>query len=336
MAINLQGLAEQFREKRNAFEQRVKPNFNPLNILIFLIFVLSGVGVAYFLTGPAVIPAFAVVGLFVASSIKVIPQWQKAVVLRFGKLRRVAGPGICWIFPFVDTVPYWVDQRVITTPFNAEQTLTKDTVPVDVDAVLFWMVWDAEKATLEVADYAQAVAWAAQTALRDVIGKTLLSEMLVGRDRLDEELRQIIDQRTEPWGVAVQSVEIRDVIIPAALQDAMSREAQAERERRARIILGTAEAEIADKFAEAAAKYQGNEVALHLRAMNILYEGMKEKGALVVVPSTAVQTMGLGTVAGLSALAEQQGVSPGSANPGGGISEGSTPGSVPRDGASSP
>ncbi len=311
MEINFQGLAERFTERRNAFEQRVKPNFNPLNILVFLIFLLSGVSVALFWTGPAIIPAFAAAGLLVASSLKVVPQWQKAVVLRFGKLRKVAGPGIFWVFPFVDTVPFWVDQRVITTPFNAEQTLTKDTVPVDVDAVLFWMVWDAEKATLEVADYARAVAWAAQTALRDVIGKTLLSEMLVGRDRLDEELRQIIDQRTEPWGVAVQSVEIRDVIIPVALQDAMSREAQAERERRARIILGTAEAEIADKFAEAATKYQGNEVALHLRAMNILYEGMKEKGALVVVPSTAVQTMGLGTIAGLSALAEQQGVSPG-------------------------
>ncbi len=239
-----------------------------------------------------------------AASVKIARQWEKAVILRLGKFKKLEGPGIFMVIPIVDSVSSWIDQRVIATSFNAEQTLTKDTVPVDVDAVLFWMVWDAEKAALEVENYKDAVAWAAQTALRDIIGKTLLSEMLAGREHIDEELRKVIDQRTEPWGVTVQSVEIRDVIIPASLQDAMSREAQAERERKARIILGTAETEIAAKFAEAAKSYVNNPVALHLRAMNILYEGLKEKGALVVVPSTAVETMGLGTISGLASLAK--------------------------------
>jgi regulator of protease activity HflC (stomatin/prohibitin superfamily) len=209
------------------------------------------------------------------------------------------------IIPVVDTVSAWVDQRVIATSFMAEQTLTRDTVPVDVDAVMFWVVFDAQKAALEVADYNAAVSWAAQTALRDIIGKAQLAEMLAGRDVLDAQLRDVIDERTEPWGVAVRSVEIRDVKIPAALQDAMSREAQAERERRARIILGTAELEISSKFVEAAKQYQDQPTALHLRAMNILYEGLKEKGALVVVPSSAVETMGLGGALALNQVAKQ-------------------------------
>ncbi|MHB1128423.1 MAG: slipin family protein, partial [Bacillota bacterium] len=215
------------------------------------------------------------------------------------------GPGPFLIIPIVDSVVAWVDQRIIATSFHAEETLTKDTVPVDVDAVMFWMVWDPEKAALEVADYWDAVSWVAQTALREVIGRTLLSDILASREDIDEELREIIDRRTEPWGIAVQTVEIRDVIIPANLQDAMSREAQAERERRARIILGTAETEIAAMFAEASKCYIGNEVALQLRAMNLLYEALKEKGSLVVVPSTALQTMNLGAATGLTALARQ-------------------------------
>ncbi|WP_192868096.1 slipin family protein [Calderihabitans maritimus] len=256
------------------------------------------------------------------ASIRIAHQWQKAVILRLGRYYRTAGPGPFLIIPLVDTVAAWIDQRIMITTFTAEQALTKDTVPVDVDAVLFWVVWDPEKAAMEVADYKTAVSWAAQTALREVIGRTPLSELLAAREHLDEELQKIIDARTEPWGVAVQAVEIRDIIIPAELQEAMSREAQAERERRARIILGTAETEIAHKFAEAARAYEGNEIALQLRAMNILYEGLKEKGALVIVPSSAVETMGLGTMSGLTALkhfAEEQKVKeePGKAREGG-------------------
>ena len=199
----------------------------------------------------------------------------------------------------------WIDQRVRTTSFSAEKTLTKDSVPVDVDAVLFWVVWDAQKAALEVENYREAISWAAQTALRDLIGRTLLADVLAGRQTLDSQLQEIIDQRTEPWGVTVQSVEIRDVVIPEILEDAMSRQAQAERERQARVILGDAERQIADKFLEASKLYNENPVALHLRAMNMLYEGLKEKGALIVVPSTAVESMGLGTITGLSALGKE-------------------------------
>ncbi|OAT85322.1 peptidase [Desulfotomaculum copahuensis] len=275
-----------------------------MSVVIFLL--LAGLGIWWGIGAESPAPAIIliIIALFVASAVKIARQWEKALVLRLEKFHRLAGPGFFLIVPVIDTVPTWVDQRVIASPFNAEQTLTKDTVPVDVDAVLFWVVWDAQKAALEVENYREAVAWAAQTALRDIIGKTLLSEMLAGRDRIDEELRKVIDQRTEPWGVAVQSVEIRDVIIPDNLQDAMSREAQAERERKARIILGTAETEIAQKFAEAAQAYQDNPVAMHLRAMNMLYEGLKEKGALIVVPSTAVETMGLGTITGLASISQ--------------------------------
>ncbi|BCV22545.1 hypothetical protein hamaS1_26140 [Moorella sp. Hama-1] len=274
------------------------------SVAIFLFLVIAGLGIWWGLStsSPAIAIITTLIALVLAAAIRIARQWEKAVVLRLGRFHRLAGPGFFLIIPIIDSVTTWIDQRVMATPFNAEQTLTKDTVPVDVDAVLFWVVWDAQKAALEVANYQDAVAWAAQTALRDIIGKTLLSEMLAGRDKIDEELRKVIDQRTEPWGVAVQSVEIRDVIIPANLQDAMSREAQAERERKARIILGTAETEIAQKFAEAAGAYQNNPVAMHLRAMNMLYEGLKEKGALIVVPSTAVETMGLGTISGLASL----------------------------------
>ena len=254
-----------------------------------------------------VLPLIAI-GFFFLFSIKVAQQWEKAVVLRLGKFRGLRGPGLFWVFPVVDAIPNWIDHRVMVTPFNAEKTLTKDTVPVDVDAVLFWVVWDAEKAALEVENYRAAITWAAQTALREVIGQMALADILIGRGRMDADLQRIIDERTTPWGISVQSVEIRDVIIPADLEDAMSRQAQAERERQARVILGESEEQIAHSFAEASRAYVDNPTALHLRAMNMLFEGLKQKGALVIVPSSAVDTMNLGAVSGLTALAKQNGI----------------------------
>jgi regulator of protease activity HflC (stomatin/prohibitin superfamily) len=246
--------------------------------------------------------AFLAAG-YILFALKVAQQWEKAVVLRLGKFKSLKGPGMFWIVPIIDTTPTWIDHRVMVTPFNAEKTLTKDTVPVDVDAVLFWMVWDAEKAALEVADYRAAIVWAAQTALREIIGQMPLADILVGRSKMDADLQQIIDERTTPWGVSVQSVEIRDIIIPQDLEDAMSRQAQAERERQARVILGESEKQIAASFSEASMAYQDNPTALHLRAMNMLFEGLKEKGALVIVPSSAVDTMNLGGLVGTTALA---------------------------------
>jgi regulator of protease activity HflC (stomatin/prohibitin superfamily) len=237
--------------------------------------------------------------------LKVASPWEKAIILRLGKFHKLAGPGLFMLIPFVDTLANWIDHRVMVTPFSAEKTLTKDTVPVDVDAVLFWVVWDAEKAALEVADYKAAIAWAAQTALREIIGQSMLADILVGRARMDADLQKIIDERTTPWGITVQSVEIRDVIIPPDLEDAMSRQAQAERERQARVILGESEKQIAGSFAEASQAYIDNPTALHLRAMNMLFEGLKEKGALVIVPSSAVETMNLGGLGGMVALAQQ-------------------------------
>ena len=245
------------------------------------------------------------VGIYILFSLKVASQWEKAVVLRLGKFHKLAGPGAFWLIPIVDTLANWIDHRVMVTPFSAEKTLTKDTVPVDVDAVLFWVVWDAEKAALEVADYKAAIAWAAQTALREIIGQRVLADILVGRDKMDADLQKIIDERTTPWGITVQSVEIRDVIIPPDLEDAMSRQAQAERERQARVILGESEKQIAASFAEASKAYINNPTALHLRAMNMLFEGLKEKGALVIVPSSAVDTMNLGGLSGMVSLAQQ-------------------------------
>lgn len=243
------------------------------------------------------------IGTYLLFALKIANQWEKAVVLRFGKYRGLMGPGMFWIIPIVDTVAAWIDHRVMVTSFSAEKTLTKDTVPVDVDAVLFWMVWDAEKAALEVEDYKSAIAWAAQTALREIIGQMDLADILVGRARMDADLQRIIDERTAPWGITVQSVEIRDVVIPQELEDAMSRRAQAERERQARVILGESEKQIAASFAEASQAYADNPTALHLRAMNMLFEGLKEKGALVIVPSSAVDTMNLGGLSGMVSLA---------------------------------
>jgi hypothetical protein len=244
------------------------------------------------------------IGTYILFALKVANQWEKAVVLRLGKFAGLKGPGVFWIVPLIDTIPSWIDHRVMVTPFAAEKTLTKDTVPVDVDAVLFWMVWDAEKAALEVQDYRSAIAWAAQTALRDIIGRMMLADILVGRSAIDEELQHIIDERTTPWGVTVQSVEIRDIVIPQDLEDAMSRQAQAERERQARVILGESEKQIADSFADASRAYIDNPTALHLRAMNMLFEGLKEIGALVIVPSSAVETMNLGGLSGMVSLAQ--------------------------------
>lgn len=244
------------------------------------------------------------VALYIVLALKVARQWEKAVVLRLGKFHNLRGPGLFWIIPIVDTISNWIDHRVMVTPFNAEKTLTKDTVPVDVDAVLFWLVWDAEKAALEVENYRAAIAWAAQTALREIIGQMFLADILIGRSKMDAELQKIIDARTTPWGITVQSVEIRDVIIPQDLEDAMSRQAQAERERQARVILGESEKQIAASFADASQAYVNNPTALHLRAMNMLFEGLKEKGAMVIVPSSAVDTMNLGGLSGLVSLSQ--------------------------------
>ena len=251
----------------------------------------------------AVITLGSLIALYFMFAVKVANQWEKAIVLRFGKFRGLKGPGLFRIIPIVDSIPAWIDHRVMVTPFNAEKTLTKDTVPVDVDAVLFWVVWDAEKAALEVEDYRVAIAWAAQTALREIIGQMDLAAILVGRAAMNAELQKIIDERTTPWGVTVQSVEIRDVVIPEALEDAMSRQAQAERERQARVILGESEEQIAESFRAASEAYIDNPVALHLRAMNMLFEGLQERGALVIVPSSAVDTMNLGGLAGVTSLA---------------------------------
>jgi len=279
-----------------------QPRINVVTVAILLAAVGLGV-VAFRATGnPAALGGSVLLGLALMPAPRIARQWERAVVLRFGRFVGLRGPGLFWVIPFVDRVSSWIDQRTITTSFAAEQTLTADTVPVNVDAVLFWLVHDAERAALEVQDYSQAVSWAAQTALRDIIGRTTLTELLRGRERIEGELQHLIDQRSNPWGVTVSSVEMRDVVIPGALQDAMSREAQAAREKQARIILGQAELEIANSFAQASRAYQNNPTALHLRAMNMLYEGLKEKGALMLVPSSAVESMGMGGLMGAAAL----------------------------------
>jgi|SoiMethySBSTD1v2_1073268.scaffolds.fasta_scaffold365265_1 regulator of protease activity HflC (stomatin/prohibitin superfamily) len=275
-------------------------------ILIFCIVLGAGIALAYSMHDLAVnaesiwivtIAAFA--ALVASSAIKVADQWDRAVILRLGKFRALKGPGLFYVIPIIDTVAYWVDTRVIPTSFKAEKTLTKDTVPVDVDAVLFWQVVDVQKATLNVAEYLPAISWASQTALRDVIGKTMLADMLEGRDKISGEIQKIIDHRTEPWGIRVISVEVKDVLIPPALEDAMSMQAQAERERQARVTLGDSERQIAVKFEEAAATYANNPTALHLRAMNMLYEGLKQNATFVIVPSTVLETMQLGAQTGI-------------------------------------
>jgi regulator of protease activity HflC (stomatin/prohibitin superfamily) len=289
--------------------RRQGPNINVRpNVVAAVILVITFIGGFTILAktnNPFYFITWLLVGLLLSFSPKVAQQWEKGIVLRLGKYVGMRGPGLFWIVPLLDRVSLYIDQRVITTSFAAEQTLTSDTVPVNVDAVLFWMVYDPEKAALEVQVYTDAVSWAAQTALRDIIGRTELTQLLRGREEIETQLQGLIDQRCNPWGVTVQSVEMRDVIIPDALQDAMSREAQASREKRARVILGEAEVEIAKLFKEASVSYAGNPTALHLRAMNMLYEGLKEKGALMLVPSSAVESMGMGGLLGAAALQQQ-------------------------------
>lgn len=318
----LEGKGEGWEQRLKDMEERRKVAAkvaNPVSLTIFFVVLALSIGAGIYLDLAVEAPDWMVtlviaggtlLSLYFLFAIKIANQWEKAIVLRFGKFQRLAGPGLFWMVPVVDSIPAWIDHRVMVTSFKAERTLTKDTVPVDVDAVLFWVVWDAEKAALEVENYDEAISWASQTALRDIIGKMILADILVGREKMDIELQKIIDERTTPWGITVQSVEIRDIVIPEALEDAMSRQAQAERERQARVILGESEKQIAQSFVEAAKTYKGDATALHLRAMNMLFEGLKERGALIIVPSTAVETMALGGVAGLTSLAQSTGLQP--------------------------
>ena len=290
---------------------KVNQHIPPIAIFLFVVILVIAMYGASYMDGKVNqnwinvwITGWVLIAIILLFALKVASQWEKAVVLRLGRFLSLRGPGFFWIVPIIDTIPTWIDSRVMVTPFSAEKTLTKDTVPVNVDAVLFWVVWDAEKAALEVEDYRAAIAWAAQTALRDIIGRMMLADILIGRSSIDAELQRIIDERTTPWGVTVNSVEIRDIVIPQDLEDAMSRQAQAERERQARVILGESEQQIAASFAEASKAYVDNPTALHLRAMNMLFEGLKEKGALVIVPSSAVDTMNLGGLSGIVAMAQ--------------------------------
>ncbi len=282
--------------------------------VFFLVLIIGGVVASVlYSVSPALGVLMGIVAFFgawlIASAVRMIAQWEKAIVLQLGKFQGLKGPGLFFIVPLVQNVSRVIDTRVISSTFNAEGTITADTVPVDVDAVLFWRVFDAERAVLEVQDYAQSVGWASQTALRDVIGRSTLADILSGRDKIDSALRTIIDRQTEPWGVRVESVQIRDVTIPDALQDAMSRQAQAERERQARIILGESETQVAAKFMEAAKLYEQSPTALHLRAMNMLYEGMKDKATTIIVPSSALETMNLGAI-NMAALQNQLQIDP--------------------------
>jgi hypothetical protein len=277
-----------------------------LGLLAFFASLLSGIAVAKVLAAPLAAAAFALIGLYFLLALKVANQWERVAVLRLGKYKGLRGPGPFIIIPVIDTLSDYVDQRIRVTEVKAESTLSRDAVPVYVDAIVFWVVWNAEKSILEVENCFNAITMSAQTALRESIGRHMLTEMLTEREGLGRELQRILDEKTNPWGVTVQSVEIRDVQIPQELQDAMSREAQAQRERQARIILGTAETEISEKFAKASEVYKDNPVALHLRAMNMLYEAIKEKGSMVIVPSSAVESMGFGGLSGIAALGQQQ------------------------------
>jgi len=275
---------------------------NGVALLLFIVCLLAGIAIAQATHQEAYGIAGAVVGLYFLFAIKIVRQWERVAVLRLGRYVGLRGPGFCHIVPIVETLSPYVDQRVRVASVSAESALTRDTVPVNVDAIVFWMVWNAEKSILEVEDFVQAITLSAQTALRESIGRHELAQMITEREILGRELQRILDEKTNPWGITVQSVEIRDVKIPQALEDAMSRQAQAERERQARNILGQAETEIADKFAQAAAIYRNDPTALHLRAMNMLYEAIKERGSMVIVPSSVVETMGLGGMLGTASL----------------------------------
>lgn len=284
--------------------------FNVVGLVILGVCTCASFAVSYVIgrqTESALVQAAVLLaGLSCAFVLSLVPrvadQWEQAVILRLGRFRGLKGPGLFWIVPFIDRAVSWVDMRIRTTGFAAEKTLTEDTVPINVDAVLFWIVTDAKKAALGVQNYEDAVAWAAQTALRDIMGKTVLADILVGRESIDEQLRDLIDERTHDWGISVKSVEIRDVVIPPALEDAMSRKAQAEREKQARVILGDAEVEIAEKFENASLRYSEKPMAFQLRAMNMLYEGMKERGSLMVIPSSIMESLDASGYAGFAAL----------------------------------
>jgi regulator of protease activity HflC (stomatin/prohibitin superfamily) len=286
----------------------MKTNLNYLNpvSLTVLVILLGSTAGLYFLQfiGVPLAASLAIVSILISSSIQIADQWEKAVVLRMGRFSGLKGPGLFFIIPILDRISSYIDQRVRVTEFRAEQTLTKDTVPVNVDAVVYWTVWDVEKAALEVQEYVRAISYIAQTDLRDIIGKHELAELLQDRERIAEDLQKTLDANTNPWGITCQTVGIRDIIIPPGLADAMSKQAQAERERKARVILGTAETEIAEKFAKASEQYINNPIALHLRGMNMLFEGLKEKGSMVIVPSSALDSMNLGVIGGLAALAK--------------------------------
>jgi len=306
-------MSDEFNDKKNVIPAHtsssvLKQNRKGKSLGLWMLLFFSGVSIYLSVLQNNFI--YALIGLLVGfglvMSIKIAHEWQRAVVLRLGRFYKLAGPGIFFCVPIIDHITTWIDQRIRTSFFEAEKTLTRDNVPVNVDAVMFWMVWDPQKAALEVEDYIESVSWAAQTALRDIIGKTELSEMLAGRERLDDELQKMIDERTEEWGITVRSVEIRDVVIPHNLQDVMSREAQAERERRSRNILGQAEKEIADSFVEAAHKYEECNMAFNLRAMNLLYESVKETGGVVVVPA-GFNDSTFGAIAGMSKYGKMPG-----------------------------
>ena len=294
------------RHRESERDLQARRYVSGIGVLAFFVALLAGGAAGIALSSPAALVLGALAGIFLLFSLKVANQWERAVVLRFGRFTGLKGPGLFFLLPVVDQITQLVDQRVRVTDVSAESALTRDTVPVNVDAIVFWTVWDAQKSVLEVADYLDAVALSAQTALRETIGRHMLAEMITEREQLGKQLQTILDEKTNPWGITVQSVEIRDVKIPPDLEDAMSRQAQAERERQARIILGTAETEISARFVEAGDAYKDHPLALHLRAMNMLYEAIKEKRSMVIVPSSAVETMGLGGLTGMSALANQK------------------------------
>ncbi len=284
----------------------VHKDFSGFGLALFVICLLAGVASARLANLPQLAAVGALAGLYFLFAIKVVNQWEKVAVLRFGRYRGLRGPGIFFIIPVVETLSRYVDQRVRVTTVSAESTLSRDTVPVNVDAIVFWIVWNAEKSILEVEDFLQAITLSAQTALRESIGRHQLAQMITERETLGRELQKILDEKTTPWGITVQSVEIRDVRIPQALENAMSQQAQADRERQARVILGDAEVQVSEQFAQASRVYNDNPGALHLRGMNMLYEAIREKGAMVLVPSSAIETMGLGGTLATTALAKQQ------------------------------
>ena len=284
----------------------VHKGFNSVGVTVLLLCIAAGVGAAKLAHVPMIALWFSLIGLYFLFAIVVVDQWEKVAVLRFGRYRGLRGPGLFLIIPIAETLSRYVDQRVRVTTVSAESTLTRDTVPVNVDAIIFWLVWNAEKSILEVEDFSQAISLSSQTALRESIGRHQLAQMITDRETLGKELQRILDEKTTPWGITVQSVEIRDVRIPQALENAMSQQAQAERERQARVILGDAEVQVSEQFAQASRVYNDNPGALHLRGMNMLYEAIREKGAMVIVPSSAIETMGLGGTLATTTLAKQQ------------------------------